>query len=176
MVKSICMGLVPTSISRRHRCACAPLPTRFEGRHDHFDSVSKSTFNTVLSLWVCEIRLRCLASDHIIYSVGWSLVSNLRTLCRGWCNIKLFEISTWSLEVCIILKLSKWSRCGASSVVNTLIMGRLKTLTNSLRRMNPRFRFQIWIQLISSYWFILKCTSHRSWRFPLLLMIFSSWC
>lgn len=176
MVKSICMSLVPTSVSGRHRCTCAPLPTRFEGWHDHFDSVSQSTFNTVLSLWVYEIRLCCLASDHIINSVSWSLISKFRALCRGWRNIKLFKISTWSLEVRIILKLSEWSRCCACPLVNTLIMGRLKTLTNSLRRMNPCFWLQIWIQLISSYWFILKSSSHRSWRLSLLLMIFSSWC
>ena len=176
MVKSICMGLVPTSVCGRHRCTCASLSARFEGRHNHFDSVSQSTFNTVLSLWVCEIRLCCLASEHIINSVSWSLISKFRALCRGWRNIKLFKISTWSLEVRIILKLSEWSRCCACPLVNTLIMGRLKTLTNSLWRMNPRFGLQIWIQLISSYWFILKSSSHRSWRLSLLLMIFSSWC
>ena len=175
MVKSICVSLVPTSIGRRHRCARASLSTRFERWQDHFDSISESTFNTVLSLWVCKIRLCCLASDHIIYSGRWSLISKFLTLCCRWCDIKFFEISAWSLEICVILKLSKRCRSCACSFVNTLIVRRLKTLTNSLRWMNPRFGFQIWVQLIASYRFILKCTSHRSWRFPLLLMIFSSW-
>ena len=175
MVKSICMGLVPTSISGRHRCTCSSLPTWFEGWHDYFDPVSEPTFHTVLSLWVCEIRLSCLASDNIIYSSRWSLISKLRTLRSGWCDIKLFEISAWSLKISVILKLSKRSRSCACSIVNTLIMGRLKARTYSLRRMNPHFGLQIWVQLISSYWFILKYTSHRSWRFPLLLMIFSCW-
>ena len=174
VIETTSVSLIPTSIGWRHRCACPSLSTRLERRHYYFDSISKPTFNTVLSVWVGEIRLRWLACDHILDSTGRGLIAptDLYALCRWRCDVELFKICTWSLKIRVVLKLSKWSGRSTSSVVNTLIMRRLKALADSLWRMDPRFGFQVWVQLISCNGFILKCTSHRSWRLSLLLIIF----
>ncbi len=176
----MCLTLINTSITWWHGSACASLSAWFKWWHNFFNPIADSSSHgawwfQVLPLWTYEIRLWSLSCHQIIGFAGRSLIANLRTLSCWRRNVEFLKIGARSLKVRIILKLSKGSCSCTRSIINRLIMRRLKALAYALRRVDSSFGFQIWVKVVSSDRFIRKSSCLWSWRFTLLLMILSSW-